>query len=65
METKIVIPTKDKMFNMGPMLRPTPGNIITWILLAIGLVVTIVRFTQGIGSVSNLDDILRLCIGVV
>ena len=56
METKIVIPTKDKMFNMGPMLRPTPGNIITWILLAIGLVVTIVRFTQGIGSVSNLDD---------
>ena len=56
MEHKIVIPTKDKMFNMGPMLSLTPGNIITYILLAIGLVVTIVRFTQGIGAVSNLDD---------
>ncbi len=56
METKIVIPTKDKLFNMGPLLRLTPGNVITYILLALGLAVTVVRFTQGIGSVSNLDD---------
>lgn len=56
METKIVIPTKDKLFNMGPLLRLTPGNVITYILIALGLVVTVMRFTQGIGSVANLDD---------
>ena len=52
----IVIPTKDKLFNLDPMLRRTPGNILTWIILTVGLIITIIRFTQGIGSVTNLDD---------
>ncbi len=56
MEHNIVIPTKNKMFNLGPMLTLTPGNIVTYILLAIGLAITICRFTMGIGSVSNLDN---------
>lgn len=55
-EHKIVIPTREKMFNLKPLLTRTPGNIITWIILAIGLIITIIRFTCGIGSVTNLDD---------
>ena len=34
----------------------TPGNIITGIILVMGLVLTVLRFTKGIGAVSNLDD---------
>lgn len=34
----------------------TPGNIITGIILAVGLVLTFLRFTKGIGAVSHLDD---------
>ena len=34
----------------------TPGNIVTAIILSVGLVLTIIRFTQGIGSIANLDD---------
>lgn len=56
MSQHIVIPTKDKLFNLGPFLKLTPGNVITYILLAIGLVVTVIRFTQGIGAASNLDN---------
>ena len=41
---------------MTPLLRRTPGNILTWIILTVGLIITIIRFTQGIGSVTNLDD---------
>ncbi len=52
----IVIPTKDKLFNMSPFLRPTFGNILTAIILIVGLIVTFVRFTEGIGAVTNLDD---------
>ena len=37
-------------------IKMTPGNIITAIILAIGLVLTIMRFTMGIGSVTNLDN---------
>ena len=43
----IIIPTKDKLFNLEPLLTKTPGNIITWIILAIGLFITIIRFTVG------------------
>lgn len=52
----IIIPTKDKMFNLDPLLSRTPGNIITWIILAVGLILTVIRFTCGIGSITNLDD---------
>ncbi len=53
----IIIPTKDKLFNLEPLLTKTPGNIIiTWIIPAIGLFITIIRFTVGIGSVTNLTD---------
>ena len=34
----------------------TPGNVITAIILLVGLYITVMRFTQGIGSVTNLDD---------
>jgi Ni/Fe-hydrogenase subunit HybB-like protein len=34
----------------------TPGNIVIGIILAAGLVVTIMRFTMGLGSVTNLSD---------
>ncbi len=34
----------------------TPGNVITAVILLAGLVVTLLRFTQGIGAVTNLDD---------
>ena len=52
----IVIPTKDKLFNLEPLLSRTPGNIITWIILAVGFVITVIRFTVGIGSVTNLTE---------
>lgn len=53
---EIVIPTKDKILNLEPLLTKTPGNIITWIILTVGLIITIIRFTVGIGSVTNLTD---------
>lgn len=52
----IIIPTRDKMLNLDPLLKPTPGNIITWIILAVGFVITVIRFTVGLGAVTNLDD---------
>jgi len=34
----------------------TPANIITAIILAIGLVITVLRFTKGLGAITNLDQ---------
>ncbi|NQU66273.1 MAG: Ni/Fe-hydrogenase cytochrome b subunit [SAR324 cluster bacterium] len=34
----------------------TPGNILAGIILAAGIVVTILRFTQGLGATTNLTD---------
>ncbi|MFO7912060.1 MAG: NrfD/PsrC family molybdoenzyme membrane anchor subunit [Desulfotignum sp.] len=34
----------------------TPFNVITGIILLIGLVLTVLRFTKGIGAVTNLDN---------
>ena len=34
----------------------TPVNILTAVILAFGLVVTVLRFTKGLGYVTNLDD---------
>lgn len=34
----------------------TPGNVITAVILAFGILITIGRFGFGIGAVSNLDD---------
>ncbi|QCC86335.1 hypothetical protein DDIC_10710 [Desulfovibrio desulfuricans] len=53
----IVIPTRDRLFNISEFLTPTPGNIISAIILAVGLVITVIRFTVGIGSVTNLSDV--------
>jgi len=53
---QITIPTKDKLMNMGEFSLRRPGNMITAIILIVGLAVTFVRFTQGIGAVTNLDD---------
>lgn len=52
----IIIPTKDKIFNLEPLLSLTPGNIITWIILGVGFIITLIRFTVGIGSVTNLTN---------
>lgn len=52
----IIIPTREKLFNLEPLLTKTPGNIITWIILLVGFIITVVRFTMGIGPVTNLDD---------
>lgn len=45
--------------SLGKLVRavpPTPGNVLTAILIAIGLLITIGRFGFGIGAVTNLDD---------
>jgi Ni/Fe-hydrogenase subunit HybB-like protein len=34
----------------------TPFNIVTGIIIAIGCVLTVLRFTKGIGAVSNMND---------
>ena len=34
----------------------TPGNVLTAAILIIGAVITILRFTCGLGTVTNLDD---------
>lgn len=52
----ITIPTKDKLMNMGEFSLRRPGNQITAVILVVGLILTIIRFTQGIGSITNLDD---------
>ena len=36
--------------------RITPGKIIVGLILLLGLIVTVIRFTQGLGSVTNLDQ---------
>ena len=53
----IVIPTRDKLFNISEFLTPTPGNIISAIILTVGFIITVIRFTVGIGSVTNLTDV--------
>ena len=34
----------------------TPFNVVTGIILILGLILTVIRFTQGIGAVTNLDN---------
>ena len=34
----------------------TPFNVIAGIIILVGLVLTVMRFTMGIGAVTNLDD---------
>lgn len=53
----IVIPTRNKLFNISEFLTPTPGNIISAIILTVGFIITVIRFTVGIGSVTNLTDV--------
>lgn len=43
------------VINPGKLLS-TPGNVLTAVILALGLFVTVVRFTQGLGGCTNLDD---------
>jgi Ni/Fe-hydrogenase subunit HybB-like protein len=57
MAHSILIPTKDKLFNLGEFFTLTKGNILTAFILAGGLIITLIRFTQGIGSVANLSDV--------
>lgn len=52
----IVIPTKDKMLNLGEFSLRRTGNQITAVILVVGFILTVIRFTQGIGSITNLDD---------
>ncbi|MDR3319996.1 MAG: polysulfide reductase NrfD [Desulfovibrio sp.] len=57
MAHNIVIPTKDKLFNLSEFFSFTKGNILTAFILGGGLIITFIRFTQGIGSVTNLSDV--------
>ncbi|MDR2574137.1 MAG: polysulfide reductase NrfD [Desulfovibrio sp.] len=57
MAHNIVIPTRDKLFNLGEFFTLTKGNILTAFILVGGLIITFIRFTQGIGSVANLSDV--------
>jgi Ni/Fe-hydrogenase subunit HybB-like protein len=47
---------------MSPEMTPddqkilTPFNVVTGIIIVLGLVLTVLRFTKGIGAVTNLDD---------
>ena len=41
--------------NPGKLLS-TPGNVLTAVIIAVGLLITILRFTKGLGGVTNLDD---------
>ncbi len=34
----------------------TPGNVVTGVILALGLIITVLRFTMGLEGVTNLDD---------
>ena len=43
---QIVIPTKDKLFNLGEFSLRRPGNMITAVILVVGFVLTFIRFTQ-------------------
>ena len=42
---QIVIPTKDKLFNLGEFSLRRPGNMITAVILVVGFVLTFIRFT--------------------
>lgn len=44
----------DNKFSLN--IKFTPFNVVTGIILAIGLILTIMRFTMGIGAVANLDN---------
>jgi len=46
-QTQAVFPVKGSIY--------TPFNIITGIILAVGLVLTVLRFTGGLAAVTNLD----------
>ena len=49
----IPMPTRDQMLNLAPFFRLTPGNIITYIILAVGLA----KIFHGLGSVGvSLDQ---------
>ena len=37
----------------------TPFNVVAGIIVIIGLIVTALRFTQGLGAVTNLSDYNR------
>ena len=56
----IVIPTKDKMLNLGEFSLKRPGNMITAVILVVGFVLTVIRFTQGIGSITNSEGRFKL-----
>ena len=58
---QIVIPTKDKLFNLGEFSLRRPGNMITAVILVVGFVLTFIRFTQGIGSITNLSGSASTC----
>jgi len=43
------------VINPGKLLS-TPGNLLTAVIIAVGLIITVLRFTKGLGGVTNLDD---------
>lgn len=46
---------KKVVINPGRLLS-TPGNLLTAVIIVVGLIITVLRFTKGLGGVTNLDD---------
>lgn len=48
--------TKESVKALIASIPRTPANYLTAVILCIGVILTILRFTLGIGGISNLDD---------
>ena len=48
--------TVDSMKELVRSIPRTPANYLTAVILGIGVLLTLLRFTFGIGAISNLDD---------
>lgn len=48
--------TKESVKELIRSIPRTPGNYLTAVILGIGVILTILRFTIGIGGISNLDN---------
>ena len=53
LRTKVTV---DSLRELVASIPRTPANYLTAVILGIGIILTILRFTLGIGGISNLDD---------
>lgn len=48
--------SKETLLDLARSIPRTPANILTAVILVIGAILILLRFTLGIGGISNLDD---------